>query len=65
MASEVSSERNSGALLGGYKEINSDDPEALEAAKFATKQLSERSNSLQALELKQVKEWKLHGGNIV
>lgn len=54
MVSEISSERNSGALLGGYKEIKSDDPEALEAAKFATKQLSQQSNSLQALELKQV-----------
>ena len=55
MASEVTSERNSGAVLGGYKEIESDNSEAKEAAEFAVKQLSQQSNSLQGLDLKQVK----------
>lgn len=54
MASEVSSERHSGAVLGGYKEIKSDNPEALEAADFAVEQLSQQLNSLVQLKLRQV-----------
>ena len=54
MASEVSSERHSGAVLGSYKEVESDSPEASQAADFALKQLSQQSNSLLQLELRQV-----------
>lgn len=53
-AHEQSTERHSGALLGGYKEVEPADDEVTEAAEFATKQLNEQSNSLLPFELKEV-----------
>ena len=55
MASEQSSEKQSGALLGGYKEGDADSPDAQEAAKFAVEQLSQQSNSLLPMQLKKVR----------
>lgn len=54
VATEVTSERHTGAVLGGFEEISSEDPQAREAAEFATQQLSQQSNSLQPFLLKQV-----------
>ena len=51
---EATSERKNGGLLGGYKEVNTDDDEVLDAAKFAAEQLSQRSNSLYPFKVKEV-----------
>lgn len=56
MATETSSERQSGALLGGSMEIDTDNQEAMKAAEFAVKQLNQQSNSLAPLELKKVQK---------
>ncbi|KAK9821322.1 hypothetical protein WJX81_002249 [Elliptochloris bilobata] len=53
-ASEASSERNKGGLLGGYKEAATDDRNAAAAAAFAAQQLSEQSNSLRPLAVQEV-----------
>ena len=60
-ASEQSSERQSGALLGGYKEVDAQDSEAQEAAQFAAKQISDQSNSLLPYELKDVRKLQICG----
>lgn len=52
---EATSERKNGGLLGGYKEVSTDDDEVLEAANFAAKQLSQRSNSLYPFKVKEVR----------
>jgi len=54
MASESSAERHSGALQGGYKELESQDVEARDAAAFAVEQLSAQANSLQPWRLNKV-----------
>ena len=53
-ASESSAERHSGALLGGYKELESTDLDAREAAEFATEQLSSEAKSPHPWQLKKV-----------
>ncbi|DBA73532.1 TPA: hypothetical protein ACH3X1_011552 [Trebouxia sp. C0004] len=51
---EESSERSSGALLGGYREVSSTDSEVTQAADFAAEQLSQQSNSLSAYKVEEV-----------
>jgi hypothetical protein len=51
---EATSERKNGGLLGGYKEVSTDDDEVMDAAKFAAEQLSQRSNSLYPFKVKEV-----------
>jgi hypothetical protein len=41
-------------MLGGAKELSASDPDVVAAAKFATEQLSQQSNSLLPFELKEV-----------
>ena len=53
---EATSERKNGGLLGGYKEVSTDDDEVLEAANFAAEQLSQRSNSLYPFKVKEVRD---------
>jgi len=53
-ALESSAERHSGALLGGYKELESQDMDAREAAEFATEQLSAQANSSHPWQLNKV-----------
>jgi flavin-binding protein dodecin len=55
---EESHERGSGALLGGYREVSSSDPEVTEAARYAAEQLSQQSNSLYPFEVLEVLEAK-------
>ena len=54
-AVESLGEQKSGGLLGGYKEVSGSDGEVQEAASFAAEQLSQRSNSLLAFKLKEVR----------
>ncbi len=51
---EATSERKNGGLLGGYKEVSTDDEEVADAANFAAEQLSQRSNSLYPFKVKEV-----------
>nr|QOL01237.1 putative extracellular protein TR9_044 [Trebouxia lynnae] len=51
---EESSERHSGALLGGYREVSTTDSEVSQAADFAAEQLSSQSNSLSPLKVEEV-----------
>lgn len=51
---EANNERKNMGLLGGYKEVSSDDAEVQEAANFAAEQLSQRSNSLFPFKVKEV-----------
>lgn len=53
-SAEQHSERTSGGLLGGYKEVSTSDSEVTEAASFAAEQLSQRSNSLFPFKVKEV-----------
>ena len=53
-SAEQHSERMSGGLLGGYKEVSTSDSEVAEAASFAAEQLSQRSNSLYPFKVKEV-----------
>ena len=53
-SAEQHSERTSGGLLGGYKEVSTSDSEVAEAASFAAEQLSQRSNSLYPFKVKEV-----------
>ena len=54
-SAEQHSERSSGGLLGGYKEVSTSDQEVTEAANFAAEQLSQRSNSLYPFKVKEVR----------
>ena len=54
-SAEQHSERMSGGLLGGYKEVSTSDQEVTEAANFAAEQLSQRSNSLYPFKVKEVR----------
>ena len=54
-SAEQHSERMSGGLLGGYKEVSTSDQEVTEAASFAAEQLSQRSNSLYPFKVKEVR----------
>ena len=54
-SAEQHSERMSGGLLGGYKEVSTSDSEVAEAANFAAEQLSQRSNSLYPFKVKEVR----------
>ncbi|CAL8464567.1 g4102 [Coccomyxa elongata] len=60
---EATSERKNGGLLGGYKEVSTDDDEVLEAANFAAEQLSQRSNSLYPFKVKEVLQAKTKVAN--
>lgn len=51
---EAGSERKNGGLLGGYKEVSTNDEEVMDAANFAAEQLSQRSNSLFPFKVKEV-----------
>ncbi|KAL3147048.1 hypothetical protein ABBQ38_015010 [Trebouxia sp. C0009 RCD-2024] len=51
---EESSERHSGALLGGYREVSTTDSEVTQAAQFAAEQLTSQSNSLSPFEVREV-----------
>ncbi len=53
-SAEQHSERTSGGLLGGYREVSTSDHEVTEAATFAAEQLSQRSNSLYPFKVKEV-----------
>ena len=53
-SAEQHSERTSGGLLGGYREVSTSDHEVTEAANFAAEQLSQRSNSLYPFKVKEV-----------
>jgi hypothetical protein len=52
---EAGRERKNAGLLGGYKEISTNDQEVMEAANFAAEQLSQRSNSLFPFKIKEVR----------
>ena len=54
LQSEMASERHSGALVGGFREVDVGESDVQDAAKFAAQQLSEQSNSLMPLDLKEV-----------
>ena len=56
-SAEQHSERMSGGLLGGYKEVSTSDQEVTEAANFAAEQLSQRSNSLYPFKVKEVRPY--------
>ncbi|EIE19160.1 Cystatin/monellin [Coccomyxa subellipsoidea C-169] len=60
---EATSERKNGGLLGGYKEVSTDDEEVLDAANFAAEQLSQRSNSLYPFKVKEVLQAKTKVAN--
>ncbi|KAK9904803.1 hypothetical protein WJX75_002797 [Coccomyxa subellipsoidea] len=60
---EATSERKNGGLLGGYKEVSTDDDEVMDAAKFAAEQLSQRSNSLYPFKVKEVLQAKTKVAN--
>ena len=60
-SAEQHSERMSGGLLGGYKEVSTSDSEVAEAANFAAEQLSQRSNSLYPFKVKEVRR---HAGSM-
>ncbi|KAL3134694.1 hypothetical protein ABBQ32_007698 [Trebouxia sp. C0010 RCD-2024] len=51
---EESSERQSGALLGGFREVSTTDSEVTQAAHFVAEQLTSQSNSLSPFEVKEV-----------
>ncbi|CAK0787550.1 hypothetical protein CVIRNUC_010771 [Coccomyxa viridis] len=62
-SAEQHSERMSGGLLGGYKEVSTSDQEVTEAANFAAEQLSQRSNSLYPFKVKEVLQAKTKVAN--
>ena len=60
-AAEASSERHSGAVLGGFKEVDASSPEVQHVVQYAVGELAQQSNSLSPPKLEEVRLLLLEG----